>query len=79
MWLVWEWYDNRALDLPANPRLLIAGLLLLLVALLGQFLVAPFLGRKPRPGEEEPRALPEGTVQHLTRPDGTALHVSTLR
>lgn len=76
-WLIWEWYDNWTRDLPADQRLLIAGLLLLLVALFGQFLVAPFLGRKAPSGEEEPHTLPEGTVQRLSRPDGTVLHVES--
>lgn len=76
-WLIWEWYDNWTRDLPADQRLLIAGLLLLLVALFGQFLVAPFLGRRARSGEEEPHTLPEGTVQRLSRPDGTVLHVES--
>jgi len=76
-WLVWEWYDNWALDLPADERLLVAGLLLLALALLGQPLIALFLGRKPQPGEEEPHTLPGGTVQRIPRPDGTLLHVES--
>ncbi|WP_019584698.1 alpha/beta fold hydrolase [Deinococcus apachensis] len=76
-WLIWEWYDNWALNLPADRRLLIAGLLLLALALLGRFLVTPFLGRRPRKGEEDMQPLPGGTVHRLTRPDGAVLHVES--
>ncbi|WP_102127479.1 alpha/beta fold hydrolase [Deinococcus planocerae] len=76
-WLVWEWYDNWARDLPADPRFLAVGLLLLAFTLCGRLLVVPLLGRRPPPGEEEPRALPGGTVRHLSRPDGTVLHVES--
>lgn len=76
-WLVWEWYDNWAAGLPADRRLLIAGLLLLGVTLLGRFLVTPFLGRPSRAGEEEMGTLPPGTVQRIPRPDGTVLHTES--
>lgn len=74
-WLIWEWYDNWVRDLPANPRFLIGGVLLLCVALFGQPMITLFLGRKARPGEEEPGPLTGGSVQRVTRPDGTTLHV----
>ncbi|MGI8748545.1 MAG: alpha/beta fold hydrolase, partial [Deinococcus sp.] len=47
------------------------------LSLFGQLLIAPFLGRKPRPDEEEPRTLPGGGVQRLSRPDGSSLHVES--
>lgn len=74
-WLIWEWYDNWARHLPANPRFLAGGLALLFLALLGGPLLAPFLGRRPRPEEAEPTRLTGGTVHRLPRPDGTVLHV----
>ncbi|WP_407571542.1 alpha/beta fold hydrolase [Deinococcus altitudinis] len=76
-WLVWEWYDNWAAHLPANPRYLIWGALLLAVSLLGSPLVTLFLGRKPRPGEA-PMSAPAGaTVHQIVRPDGTRLHAES--
>ncbi|WP_162243150.1 alpha/beta fold hydrolase [Deinococcus sp. Leaf326] len=74
-WLIWEWYDNWVRDLPANPRFLIGGLVLLTLGFLGRPLVLPFLGRKLRAGEEDPRPLTGGTIERLTRPDGTVLHI----
>lgn len=73
--LIWEWYDNWIRDLPANPRFLVGGLALLTLGLLGRPLITPFLGRRRRVGEEDPRPLTGGTVERLTRPDGTVLHV----
>ncbi|AWN23522.1 alpha/beta hydrolase [Deinococcus irradiatisoli] len=74
-WLIWEWYDNWAVGLPADWRLLYAGLAVLVLALCGRWLLVPFLGRKPRTEEEEWRPLPPGTVHRLPRPDGSVLHV----
>ncbi|MFC4454279.1 alpha/beta fold hydrolase [Deinococcus sonorensis] len=76
-WLVWEWYDNWAANLPANPRYLIWGAALLAVSLLGGPVVSLFLGRRPRPGEAPMQALTGGTVQQVVRPDGTRLHVES--
>jgi len=76
-WLVWEWYDNWAVQLPANPRYLVWGLLLLGLSLLGAPFITLFLGRKPRPGEAAMKALTGGTVHRLSRPDGTQLHVES--
>ena len=76
-WLVWEWYDNWAANLPANPRYLLWGALLLALSLLGGPLVTLFLGRRPRPGEAPMKALTGGTVHRIERPDGTQLHVES--
>lgn len=73
--LIWEWYDNWIRDLPANPRFLVGGLVLLTLGLLGRPLVMAFLGRKLRVGEDDPRPLTGGTVERLSRPDGSVLHV----
>lgn len=75
LWLVWEWYDNWARHLPADPRLLAAGLVVLALALLGQPIVAFLLGRPTPAGEPEPGRLPGGAAQRVVRPDGTVLHV----
>lgn len=74
-WLTWEWYDNWATHLPANPRYLLWGAVLLGLSLLGGPLVALCLGRRPRPGEASMQALTGGTVHRIGRPDGTQLHV----
>ncbi len=74
-WLVWEWYDSWALHLPADRRLLVAGLFLLALPLLGRFVLTPFLGRRPRAGEQEMRLMPAGTLHRIVRPDGAVLHV----
>ena len=76
-WLIWEWYDNWAVQLPANPRYLLWGALLLALAFLGAPLVTLLVGRKPRPGESAMQPLPSGTVHRLVRPDGTELHVKS--
>ncbi len=76
-WLVWEWYDNWAVHLPANPRYLIWGLLLLITAFLGRPIVTLFVGRQSRPGEEPMKPLTGGTVHRVVRPDGTQLHVES--
>ena len=81
-WLVWEWYDNWAAHLPANPRYLIWGALLLALSLLGGPLITLLLGRRPRPGEVPMKALTGGTVRRVERhqverPDGTRLHVES--
>lgn len=76
-WLVWEWYDNWAVHLPANPRYLIWGGLLLALSLLGGPLVTLFLGRRPRSGEAPMKALTGGKVHQVERPDGTRLHVES--
>ncbi len=74
-WFVWEWYDNWALNLPADRRLLVAGLFLLALPLLGRLMLTPFLGRRPQEGEQEMGVIPEGTVHRIVRPDGAVLHV----
>ena len=76
-WLVWEWYDNWAVHLPANPRYLIWGLLLLATAFLGGPLMTLLVGRRSRPGEERMKPLTGGTVHRVVRPDGTQLHVES--
>lgn len=76
-WLVWEWYDNWAAHLPANPRYLIWGVVLLALAFLGGPLVTLFVGRKSRPGESSMKPLAGGTVHRLVQPDGTQLHVES--
>lgn len=77
VWLVWEWYDNWSLGLPANPRFLAAGLGLLAFALLGRPLLTALLGRAPRTGEAEPRAVTGGTVHRIAGPGGTTLHAES--
>ncbi len=77
LWMLWEWFDNWVRHLPSDPRLLVGGLVLTALALLGQPLVALFLGRAPRPDEEEPRELPPGTAHVVEGPDGARLHVES--
>lgn len=62
LWLVWEWCDNWARDLPADPRLLVAGLVVLALALLGQPTLAFLLGRPTPAGEPDPGPLPGAPV-----------------
>src|SRR3954454_9928900 len=68
LWLVYAWFAG----IVAGTGYLVAGLALLAWTLAGRWIVLLLVGRH---GDDDPRALPGASVDHLRRPDGAEIQV----
>lgn len=68
IYLVYEWYIGKLVEM----TYLVGGLAIVLWSFGGHFISLPLFRR---PGVDEPKRIRSGTVQQLSRPDGTVLQV----
>lgn len=68
IYIIHQWYERELLD----RAWLILGMGMTIWSFIG-FLPVSFLLR--RPGADEPKAMRSGTVQRISRPDGSEIHV----
>lgn len=70
IYIIYEWYVGELVGM----SYLIGGIALVLWSIAGRFTSLPLLRRR---GTDEPKFMRTGTVQRLTRPDGSIIHVES--
>lgn len=68
IYILYEWYERELVGMPY----LVGGLAMVLWSFGGRFISLPLLRR---PGTDEPKRMRNGTVQRVSRPDGSVLQV----
>lgn len=68
IYIIYEWYEGELVGM----SYLVSGIALVLWSIAGRFVSLPLLRRR---GTDEPKFMRTGTVQRLTRPDGSIIHV----
>lgn len=68
IYIIYEWYEGELVGM----SYLIGGIALVMWSVAGRFTSLPLLRRR---GTDEPKFMRTGTVQRLTRPDGSIIHV----
>jgi pimeloyl-ACP methyl ester carboxylesterase len=68
IYILYEWYERELVGM----SYLVVGLAMVLWSFGGRFISLPLLRR---PGTEEPKLMRSGTVQRVSRPDGSVLQV----